>query len=153
MKKILTLLGAGALLLSACLLTSCEGDKYYETGADMENLYFEVKPNQWGWNSDNGRFEAAFRNESSIVDSYMYDGQGAIYAGIYLTQQVNGRDQEVLCTLPYVYTYEPDNMAIIGYDISLANGGQIVFYIQDDSLTLGDITATYDFKVTLFWQQ
>lgn len=161
MKKLITVLGAGMLLLSAGLFTSCDGDTYY-TGADMYTETISVEPKNWEWNPVYNRWDAVF--DWSEIDSYMYE-HGSLVAGVYITETGvddygNEFTYESLKSLPFVHSYYDSKndkffTRTIGYDISLppTPPGQITFYMQDSDLNEFQKPGVFDFKVTIFWRQ
>jgi len=155
MKKIFTALSIAMLFLSTSFLfTSCEGDTYYENGAGMENQYITITPSEWKWNASENRMEVILPFE--YIDQNIYEEDGAVMAGIYVNKYINGRTQEVLCNLPFLYSlydseFEEYYTVNIGFEVSKANRGQITFYMQDSQLKRFDITSSFDFKVTVFW--
>ena len=153
MKKILTVLGMGLLTFSVWGgFTSCEGDTYYETGAQVWTTNdFLVEGRHWEWNSWTQRYEAVY--EWDELDDYGYD-YDLVVAQIYMNRNNgNGTTTEVLRALPYVFnTYvgTQEYTYILGYEIERGRPGLITFYIQaPENVNESVFLINYKFKISL----
>lgn len=154
MKKILTKMLPGLLLLPALLFVSCDmGD------TEMHTEVFTVHARDWEWNNAYGRYEYVFDFHKLNEEMYW---DGSVSAAVYMTEigyDAQGREYryEVLRNLPFVHTYSDNGKLFtetIGFDIGAPSGrlpGTIAFYIQASDLSdTKKFLTDYTFKVTLF---
>jgi hypothetical protein len=124
----------------------------FENGTEIETVIFKVHERDWQWNALYNRHECIINYPE--LGRGIYE-EGTVLGGVFVIEEDrDGDTYEVLKTLPFVESIPYQNKSYtrtISFDIA---PGQVTFYIQASDL--GDSTddlGTYEFKITLVWEE